>query len=135
MRVLLVAGFGPITDEEAALPFYRDRLGLPLEGEDGYFHTGALEGCKHFALWPLSAAAESCFGSAAWPEDVPAPRAWIEFDVEDVAAATEELREQGARLLVADRLEPWGQRVTRLLGPDGMLVGLTHTPWLRGEAP
>lgn len=34
-------------------------------------------------------------------------------------------------LLVAMRREPWGQVVTRLLGPEGLLVGITHTPSLR----
>jgi hypothetical protein len=27
--------------------------------------------------------------------------------------------------------EPWGQTVTRLLGPEGLLVGITHTPSMR----
>jgi hypothetical protein len=26
---------------------------------------------------------------------------------------------------------PWGQIVTRLLGPEGLLVGITHTPSMR----
>jgi hypothetical protein len=31
----------------------------------------------------------------------------------------------------APRKEPWGQTVTRLLGPEGLLVGITHTPSMR----
>jgi hypothetical protein len=27
--------------------------------------------------------------------------------------------------------EPWGQTVTRLLSPEGLLVGLTYTPSMR----
>ena len=61
------------------------------------------------------------------------PQAWIEFDVADIAAATMELESKGFRLLVANREEPWGQAVTRLLGPEGLLVGITRTPWLRAE--
>ncbi len=134
MKVLFVAGFGPIVaDMTASNGFYAGSLGIPLEGDDTYQATGAVEGNKHFALWPLSAAAESCFGNPHWPEDLPTPQAWIEFDVEDIGAATAELQEQGYRLLLADKLEPWGQRVTRLLDPDGMLVGITYTPHLRGE--
>jgi hypothetical protein len=38
---------------------------------------------------------------------------------------------QGYKLLVATRKEPWGQVVTRLLGPEGLLVGITHTPSMR----
>ena len=64
---------------------------------------------------------------------MPIPQAWIEFDVDDVAAATAELAARGYRLLVAARDEPWGQTVTRLLGPEGLLVGITATPWMRGD--
>ena len=132
MKVLFVAGFGPIVREmETARAFYGGALGLPLEGDASYLHTAAVDGVKHFALWPLSAAAQSCFGAEAWPGDVPGPQGWIEFDVDDVAAATSELEAAGYRVLVADRTEPWGQTVSRLLGPEGLLVGVTHTPALR----
>ena len=33
------------------------------EDTNGYLHTGGLDGVKHFALWPLAQAAESCFGT------------------------------------------------------------------------
>lgn len=51
--------------------------------------------------------------------------------MEDVQKSTDELKEQGYRLLVAARKEPWGQTVSRFLGPEGLLVGITHTPWMR----
>ena len=86
---------------------------------------------KHFGLWTLDDAAESCFGTKVWPKDVPVPQAGIEFDVDDVAAAAEELRAKGYQLLVGPRVEPWGQTVARLLSPEGLLVGLTITPWMR----
>ena len=47
-------------------------------------------------------------------------------------SATRVLSEKGYRMLVANRTEPWGQTVTRLLSPEGLLTGLTITPWLRG---
>jgi len=131
--VLFVAGFGPIVqDFDASKRLYKDVLGLPLEGDD-YLNTSRIDGVKEYALWPLSEAAESCFGTKAWPKDIPIPQAWLEFDVADVEAATRELEAQGYRLLVSARKEPWGQTVTRFLSPEGMLVGVTHTPWLRGE--
>jgi catechol 2,3-dioxygenase-like lactoylglutathione lyase family enzyme len=131
--VLFVAGFGPIVQDAAASrEFYLGTLGLPFkEDAGGYLHTGELNGVKHFALWPLAQAAESCFGADRWPSDLPAPRAWIEFDVENIEKATAELKSQGYKLLVATRKEPWGQIVTRLLGPEGLLVGITHTPSMR----
>ena len=133
--VLFIAGFGPIVaDPAASVSLYRDALGLPveaMEAQSDYFHTDKVKGAMHFAMWPLSAAAESCFGTAAWPDDVPRPQAWMEFDVADIASATTALQAKGYKLLVAAREEPWGQTVTRLLDPDGVLVGLTVTPWLR----
>ena len=83
----------------------------------------------------VQAAAESCFGAKDWPADVERPQAWLEFDVEDVAEATREMESRGYRLLVANRTEPWGQVVSRLLSPEGLLVGLTMTPWMRAEGP
>jgi uncharacterized glyoxalase superfamily protein PhnB len=60
-----------------------------------------------------------------------APQGWVEFDVEDVAAAAAELQAKGYRLLVATKTEPWGQTVARLLSPEGLVVGVTITPWMR----
>ena len=134
MKVLFVAGFGPIpVDVSAARHFYGEVLGLPLKDEVDYLHSGAVDGVKEFAAWPLSQAAESCFGKPEWPSEVPMPQAWIEFDVEDIESATRELEQRGYKLLVSRRKEPWGQVVTRLLGPEGLLVGLTVTPSMRSE--
>ena len=80
---------------------------------------------------PLWHAAESCFGNKVWPSDIPVPQAWIEFDVEDVEKATAELEARGFRMLIRSRTEPWGQTVTSLLSPEGLLVGITFTPWMR----
>lgn len=134
MQVLFVAGFGPVVRAMSeARGFYADALGLPLSGDETYLATDDVDGVKHFAVWPLPAAAQSCFGTDTWPADVPVPQGWIEFDVEDVGVATAELVARGYQVLVADRLEPWGQRVTRLLGPEGLLVGITYTPNMREQ--
>jgi catechol 2,3-dioxygenase-like lactoylglutathione lyase family enzyme len=134
VKVLFVAGFGPVyRDQAATTALYRDTLGLPFEEDDGYFHTDKLPGVKAFALWPLAQAAQSCFGTDTWPDDVPVPQAWLEFDVDDLETATAELKARGYRLLVTARKEPWGQTVTRLLGPEGLLIGVTVTPWMRDE--
>jgi catechol 2,3-dioxygenase-like lactoylglutathione lyase family enzyme len=133
--VLFVAGFGPLVrDPAVSKQFYVDTLGLPLEpmpDNASYYHGEKLAGVRHFALWPLAQAAQSCFGTDAWPERVPAPHSWIEFDVEDVASATQVLKAKGYALLVEARKEPWGQTVTRMLSPEGILVGITFTPWMR----
>jgi catechol 2,3-dioxygenase-like lactoylglutathione lyase family enzyme len=134
MKVLFVAGVAPIVpDLAAARSLYVDGLGLPLSDDD-YPATFALDGVKHFGLWPLADAAEACFGSREWPSDVPVPQASIEFEVEDVAAAAAELEAAGHRLLHRPRVEPWGQTVARLLGPEGLLVGLSYAPWFHEDA-
>jgi catechol 2,3-dioxygenase-like lactoylglutathione lyase family enzyme len=135
LKVLFVAGFGPIIrDVKASKQFYADVLQLPLEEQAGnpdYLHSEKLDGVKHFAMWPLAEAAQSCFGTDTWPADLPVPHSWLEFDVANVAAASAVLRERGHRLLVDSRQEPWGQTVTRLLSPEGILIGITFTPWMR----
>jgi catechol 2,3-dioxygenase-like lactoylglutathione lyase family enzyme len=133
MRVLFIAGFGAIVrDPAAARGLFTDALGLKLEGEIGdYRFTEKLEGSKHFGLWPLTEAAEACFGRPDWPADVPAPQATLELEVDDVADAARTLESKGHRLLHGARKEPWGQTVARLLTGDGLLVGVCHTPWMR----
>ena len=135
IKVLFTAGFGPIVREpSASRRLYNQTLGIGFKEETGgYLHTEALQGAKTFALWPLSQVAESCFGKAAWPTEIPAPQAWLEFDVDDVEKATQELEAQGHRMLVKDKREPWGQTVSRFITPEGLLVGITFTPSMREE--
>jgi len=133
IKILFIAGFGPVVpDESSGRALYGNALGIPFKEEsDGYLHTESLEGAKTFALWPLSQAAQSCFGTASWPGDIPAPQAWLEFDVEDVDAATAALELEGYRMLIRSKREPWGQIVSRFLGPEGLLIGITFTPAFR----
>lgn len=65
------------------------------------------------------------------PAEIPVPQAWPEFDVENVQEATTIPEAEGYRFLVRNRREPWGQTVSRLLSPEGLLVGITFTPGLR----
>src|SRR5262245_39067230 len=132
-RVLFIAGFGPIVrDAAASRTLYGQILGIAFEEESGgYLHTEALSGAKTFALWPLSQAARSCFGKDSWPDDVPVPQAWLEFDVGRVENATMELESKGYKMLVKNKKEPWGQIVSRFLSPEGLLVGITFTPMMR----
>jgi predicted enzyme related to lactoylglutathione lyase len=136
VKILFIAGFGPIApDPDVSKKLYEDTLGIAFKVEDGdYRHTEELKGANGFAVWPLAQAAESCFGTPEWPADIPRPQAWLEFDVDDIGAATKELEDGGYKLLVRERTEPWGQVVTRLISPEGLLVGLTVTPWMREKA-
>ena len=135
VKVLFIAGFGPIVCEAtASRKLYSEILGIGFEEEiDGYLHTEALKGAKTFALWPLCQAAQSCFGKDSWSDEIPPPQAWLEFDVDNVEEATLELESRGYRMLVKNKKEPWGQTVSRFLAPEGLLVGITFTPSMREE--
>ena len=133
MKILFIAGFGPVVREIAgSRRLYSEVLGIHFKEENGeYLHTETVDGAKTFALWPLAQAAQSCFGGDLWPDDVPVPQAWLEFDVDDVKSATTHLESRGYRVLVKNKKEPWGQVVTRFISPEGLLVGVTFTPSMR----
>jgi catechol 2,3-dioxygenase-like lactoylglutathione lyase family enzyme len=138
VKPAFVAGFGPIVrDIPRSRAFWGDGLGIKLEeSSDDYWTNDDLEGVRAFALWPLSQAAESCFGTSVWPADLPEPQAWLELDVESpdaVAPATAEMAARGCRILVGAKLEPWGQTVSHLLSPEGILVGIAFTPWMHAS--
>ena len=135
VKILFIAGFGPIVrNATAARKLYNQVLGIDFKEESGgYLHTESLKGANTFALWPLSQAAQSCFGKDSWPNEFPVPQAWLEFDVESVERATTKLESQGYRMLVKNKKEPWGQTVSRFLAPEGLLVGITFTPQMREE--
>jgi catechol 2,3-dioxygenase-like lactoylglutathione lyase family enzyme len=140
MNILFIAGFAVVApDPPKSRELYIEALGLPLAaGEDGeYWHSEEIEGAKHFGVWPLSQAAEACFGTPSWPAELTVPQASIEFEVEDadaVAAGCEELGSAGSELLHPPRREPWGQTVGRLLSSEGLIVGVSYAPWLHEGA-
>ena len=140
MDVLFIASVAVVTaDPPASRRLFIDALGLPLEGEgDGYYSSGSIPGSKHFGVWPLTEAAQACFGTTDWPAGQPVPQASIEFEVastEAVAAAADELQRAGYELLHQARTEPWGQTVARLLTADGLIVGISYAPAFHEERP
>ena len=132
MQVQFISSFAPITpDPAASKALYVGALGLPLEGDDDYIYSADINGSKHFGVWPLSQAAQACFGTDEWPADVPVPQASVEFELADpdaVATGAQELTDQGYQLLHESREEPWGQTVARLLSPEHLVVGLSYAP-------
>jgi catechol 2,3-dioxygenase-like lactoylglutathione lyase family enzyme len=135
VKVSFVAGFGPIVgDPSASRRWWQEVLGMDLgEIAPDYYGTDDLDGVKAFAAWPLAQAAENTFGTADWPADLPIPQAWIELDVESAGAvqqAADELVTKGHRLLRETRTEPWNQTTARLQSPEGLLVGVSFTPWM-----
>ena len=135
MRVQFVASVSLIVkDPDTSRRFYQDALELKFEGGEGdYVFTERLPGVKHFGLWPLSEAANACFGTDRWPSDISVPTASVEFEVEDVSAAAEELEAKGYKLLHRAKTEPWTQVTARLMSPEGVLVAVCYTPWFHDE--
>jgi hypothetical protein len=122
-------------DPPKSRELFLDALGLPLTtvGDDEYFHSERIDGSKHFAVWPLTQAAQACFGVDEWPPDQVLPQVSIEFEVNDanaVADAAEELKSKGFELLHDAREEPWGQTVARLLSVEGSIIGISYAPSL-----
>ena len=104
--------------------------------DDAYCHSEQIAGCKSFGIWPLSQAADACFGTPQWPAERPVPQVSIEFDIADAAAvgpAARELQQTGYELLHPPREEPWGQTVARLQSPEGAVVGISYAPVLHVE--
>ena len=136
MNVLFITSMSVVAaDPPQSRKLFMDALGLPLEKyeADEYYSSESIGGSKHFGVWPLTQAAQACFGTTTWPADLLVPQASIEFEVEDagaVAAAGDELERAGFELLHPARTEPWGQTVTRLLTDDGLIVGISYAPTL-----
>lgn len=135
MHIEFVASFSPIVEDITnARRFYGGNLGIDFDGGgEDYPFTERLDGVKHLGLWPMSQAADACFGTPTWPADLARPQASIEFEVADVAAAAAELADGGHQLLHEPRTEPWGQTIARLLSDDGLLVAVCHTPHLHED--
>jgi catechol 2,3-dioxygenase-like lactoylglutathione lyase family enzyme len=140
MKVVFISSVSIITpDPQASRKLYIDALGLPLEPPPGdeYVFSEKIDGSKHFGVWPLSQAAQACFGTQAWPADRTVPQVSIEFEVESAAAVGEalgELESRGFRPLHPARTEPWGQIVGRIQSLEGAIVGLSYAPWMHESA-
>ena len=101
---------------DAALGFYRDLLGARVSyefpGPDGKPAYAGLDlGPSHLGIGadPGAAAGEN-----------PRFNLWVYTD--DCDAAVERLRSAGVTIVEEPADQPWGERVARVLDPDGNLV-------------
>ena len=138
MDIQMIASFAVITTDPAAdRRLFVETIGLPLHGPEevegsDYVFSDAVDGARHFGVWPLTEAAESCFGASTWPDTHPVPQASVEFEVgtaDEVESAVSELQASGHQLVHGSRTEPWGQVIARLQSSSGALVGVCFTPW------
>ncbi|MFF3737732.1 VOC family protein [Streptomyces sp. NPDC002566] len=106
------------TDPERSRAFYGEQLGLAVYRE---FGTGVERGTVYF----LGGGFLEVSGRAESPPD-PAVRLWMQ--VADVAAAHEELRAKGVRVVREPVREPWGLVEMWVEDPDGTPIVLVEIP-------
>jgi catechol 2,3-dioxygenase-like lactoylglutathione lyase family enzyme len=112
-------------DFDAALAFYRDVLGLPVqaafEGEDDARVVILLAG---MATLELSNPAQVRLIDRVEAEGSPSARLRVAFEVDDTVATTERLVDAGAVLTATPRETPWRSINSRLEAPAGLQVTL-----------
>ena len=104
-----------VRDLERSLAFYRDLLGIPLEGDERWVET-TVPGGTRFALH----AAHDDAG------ELSSGTVHVDFEVEDADAAAELLREQGVEVRETMRDE-WGTAI-EIVDPDGYTIHLFQRP-------
>jgi hypothetical protein len=113
---------------------YVEALGSAPAGRGwGYYHSEQIAGCKSFGIWPLSQAAQACFGTDHWRAARLVPQVSIELAVANATRgrwSAQELEQAGYELLHGRREEPWGQTVARLQSTEGAIIGISHAPAL-----
>ncbi|MEV6667536.1 VOC family protein [Streptomyces nigra] len=106
------------TDPERSRAFYGEQLGLAVYRE---FGTGAERGTVYF----LGGGFLEVSGRSDTPPS-PAIRLWMQ--VEDVAAAHEELVAKGVEIVRPPLREPWGLIEMWIADPDGTPIVLVEVP-------
>ncbi|MEV6948212.1 VOC family protein [Streptomyces sp. NPDC051172] len=106
------------SDPERSRTFYGEQLGLAVHRE---FGTGPQRGTVYF----LGGGFLEVSGRSETPPS-PAVRLWLQ--VEDVAAAHEELRAKGVEIVRAPVKEPWGLIEMWIADPDGIPIVLVEVP-------
>lgn len=106
------------TDPERSRAFYGEQLGLAVYRE---FGTGPERGTVFF----MGGGFLEVSGRSETPP-APAVRLWLQVD--DVAAAQEELRAKGVDIVRPPVKEPWGLVEMWIVDPDGTPIVLVEVP-------
>ncbi|MFH9012134.1 VOC family protein [Streptomyces sp. NPDC017943] len=106
------------TDPERSRAFYGGQLGLAVYRE---FGTGPERGTVYF----LGGGFLEVSGRAASRQE-PSVRLWLQVD--DAAAAEEELRAEGVEIVRPPVREPWGLIEMWIADPDGIPIVLVEVP-------
>ena len=127
-----MAGIAEIVEDvNEALKFYRDTLGLEVKDQKGDdYAVVTVPGVLHFGIWNRAHAAECTLGSRDLAHEIPLGLT-LEFEVDNVADASEKITGDGYKMVQGPRVEPWGQKSCRMFSPAGSLFGFAETPWAR----
>lgn len=106
------------SDPERSRTFYGEQLGLAVHRE---FGTGPQRGVVYF----LGGGFLEVSGRSEAPPSA-AVQLWLQ--VEDVAAAHEELRAKGVEIVRPPVKEPWGLVEMWIADPDGTRIVLVEVP-------
>lgn len=130
--IRFVAGLAEIVEDlEAAIDYYRERLGLEVDRTEGLGYAEVrIGGINHFGIWERSDAAEATLGDRARASEIPLGFL-VGYEVDEVGAAIERIGDA----LQARQEEPWGQVTARFIGPSGALFEVSETPWARELPP
>ena len=103
-----------VSDVERAARFYRDVLGIPLEGDSQWQET-TFPGGVRFAIHASHGEAELGSGTIA-----------LNFEVADIDEAAERVRAAGVEVGEIER-ESWGS-AAQVVDPDGYRLELYQPP-------
>ncbi|GGL86474.1 glyoxalase [Streptomyces fumigatiscleroticus] len=106
-------------DPERSRTFYGEQLGLAVHREFG-------EGPERGTVYFLGGGFLELSGRAEAAPPSPAARIWLQ--VEDLAAAHEELRAKGVAIVRPPVREPWGLVEMWIEDPDGTPIVLVEVP-------
>jgi lactoylglutathione lyase len=122
-----------VEDFDAALAFYRDRLGLEqLQAWEAQAGRIVLLGAGNATLELVDEAQATAIDTIEVGRRVAGP-VRIALEVADSAALGEHLREAGAEVLGGPVETPWKDRNVRLRAPDGMQLTLFSVLGERGR--
>lgn len=127
-----IAGIAEIVEDvQAAVNFYREVLGLPVQHAPGDPYAAVeIAGVLHFGIWSRAAAAETVFGDAAAAGRIPLGFT-VGFEADSVEAGCQALADRDWPVAQEPKTESWGQSTTRFFSASGALCELSETPWAR----
>lgn len=106
-----------VPDVAEALPFYRDTLGFPVRALDDNGGFAVLDAGIMLILEPVAG------------EPALAGRfTGVSFEVKDIAAAYETLRQRGVAFTGPPKRESWGGTLAHLTDPAGNTLTLVEYP-------